>query len=476
MNGNHILVAGATGYVGGLLVPLLVEKGCQVRCMARNPDKLAARDWRSVERIAADVLLPETLSNALKNIDVAYYLIHAMGSKGDFKTKDIQSAKNFAQAAAGAGVKRIIYLGGLGNPDANLSPHLENRHKVGEILRQSGIAVTELRASIIIGSGSASFEIIRDLVKKLPVMLTPRWVQSRAEPIAIQDVLAYLIACLDTPQTVGQVLEIGSSDILTYGGMMQQVAKVMGKRLYMIKVPVLTPHLSAYWLNLMTTVPMSLAFPLVEGLKNDTICLDHRIREWIPRELISFQNAVRLALQTDLPRSRWTEASGETGFTESVHRNLFKDERQFFTDARPCDLFKVIEQIGGETGWYYANRLWKLRGFLDRLVGGVGMRRGRRHPVDLRVGDAVDFWRLEQMVPGKRIKLRAEMKLPGTAWLEFKIGRREGKTLFRQIATFAPNGWVGSLYWTILKPIHFFVFRNMAKNIVSVAEAQKNRL
>ncbi len=471
---EKILVAGATGYVGGLLVPLLLEKGFPVRCMARNPAKLAAREWKTQDRIAADTLDPSSLDAAMAGIDIAYYLIHAMGSKGDFKRKDIVSARNFAHAAAKAGIQRIIYLGGLGREADGLSDHLRNRQEVGSVLRETGVDVTELRASIIIGAGSASFEIIRDLVKKLPVMITPRWVQSQAEPIAIEDVLFYLIASLEEPRTIDQVLEIGGGDILTYGGMMKQVAAVMNKRLVMIKVPVLTPHLSAYWLNLVTTVPMSLAFPLVEGLKNDTICHDHRIRKWLPGNLIPFQEAVRRALNQKLPDSRWTEASGESEeLLPEEERYFIKDERLVHTDVRSEKLFGVVQRIGGENGWYYANWIWRLRGFLDRLIGGVGMRRGRRHPVELRVGDAVDFWRLQTMIPGKMIKLRAEMKLPGTAWLQFNVSESAGGSVLEQTAIFEPAGHFGQLYWLVLKPVHFFVFRNMARNIAAVAEREQ---
>ncbi|MBD3385282.1 DUF2867 domain-containing protein [candidate division KSB1 bacterium] len=471
---EKILVAGATGYVGGLLVPLLLEKGFSVRCMARNPAKLAAREWKTKDRVAADTLDPASLDTAMERIDIAYYLIHAMGSKGDFKRKDIQSAQNFARAASRAGIQRIVYLGGLGREADGLSDHLRNRQEVGRVLSETGISVTELRASIIIGAGSASFEIIRDLVKKLPVMITPRWVQSRAEPIAVDDVLFYLIACLEESRTINQVLEIGGGEILTYGGMMKQVAAVMNKRLVMIKVPVLTPHLSAYWLNLMTTVPMSLAFSLVEGLRNDTICHDHRIRKWIPRNLIPFQEAVRRALNQKLPDSRWTEASGESKeLLSEKDRHFFKDERLVHTDVRSEKLFGIIQRIGGENGWYYASRVWRLRGFLDRLIGGVGMRRGRRHPVQLRAGDAVDFWRLETMIPGKMIKLRAEMKLPGTAWLQFKVSESARGSVLEQTAIFEPDGFFGQLYWIVLKPVHFFIFRNMARNIAAVAERKQ---
>ncbi len=474
-NKKKILIVGATGYVGGHLVPALLKKGYQVRCMVRNPEKLLARNWKNVEIIEGDVLKPETLPKALKNIHTAYYLVHSMGGSKNFEKTDAVAAANFCKAAKASNIQRIIYLGGLAKDTDSLSSHLKSRQEVGTILGSSGVPVTEFRASIIIGSGSASFEIIRDLVKKLPVMVTPKWVKSRCEPISIQNVIEYLVLCLEEPRTINQVLEIGGGDILSYARMMRQVAEVMEKKLWIISVPVLTPRLSAYWLNLVTTVPMSIAYPLVDGLKNDTICTDHRIREWIKIKLISFTQAVRSAIEEENLgelESRWTEASGYSYDPASNYKNvkLLQDKRIINSPLSQKAIFDVIQRVGGDNGWYYANWAWQLRGLFDRLIGGVGMRRGRRHPTNIRVGDAIDFWRVEKFEAGHFLKLRAEMKLPGIAWLEFRIEKAaNGESIFQQLATFLPKNWFGFFYWYTIMPAHFFVFRNMAKKIVAAA-------
>lgn len=472
---RKILVTGASGYVGGRLVPELVKRGYQVRCMARNPEVLKARNWSNLEIVQGDVLRPATLSAALKNIDTAYYLIHSMGDKSNFEVTDTLAAENFGKTAKKAGVSRIIYLGGLAKSSDKLSPHLESRQNVGKVLRKSGIRLTELRASIIIGSGSASFEIIRDLVKKLPIMITPRWVRSYCEPIAIKNVIEYLIKCLDSSETVGQILEIGGGEIFTYGQMMKIVAELMGKKIIMIPIPLLTPRLSAYWLNIVTSVPMSIAHPLVEGLRNDSICIDRRIQEWIKLDLLPFKVAVQMALEDDKKgylESRWTEASNlpSTFDSTEVKEEVFHNTQIIYTDVSRESLFQVIQNLGSETGWYYANWLWKLRGLLDRMIGGVGMRRGRRHPTDIRIGDPIDFWRVEDYQIGKILKLRAEMKLPGQAWLEFEVKEAEHNSMrFKQTATFLPANWFGKLYWYLTIPFHYFIFKKMAKNVVKAA-------
>ncbi len=471
----RILVAGATGYVGGRLVPRLLAQGHAVRCLARNPEKLRSRNWNGIEIAQGDVLKPQTLPAAFQNIDVAYYLVHSMSGKGDFEDLDIRAARNFGEGAARAGVRRIIYLGGLAKADRGLSAHLRSRQKTGEILAGAGIPVTELRASIIIGSGSSSFEIIRDLVRKLPLMITPRWVRSRCEPIAIGNVIDYLLRSLQEPRTTGRTLEIGGGQVLTYAEMMKQVAAVMGKSLTILPVPVLTPRLSAYWLNLVTTVPMSLAYPLIDGLRNDSVCTDFRIRDWIPLKLTPFTDAVRRALDIDSEgkaESRWTEASGRLleKLDAASPEKLLSDVRTIESGLPAGAVFSVVQRIGGQTGWYYATWTWKLRGIMDRLIGGVGMRRGRRHPVNLRVGDPVDFWRVEKFEAGRFLRLRAEMKLPGVAWLEFRVKSGEtANTVFEQRALFLPSGFFGYLYWYLMIPAHFFIFRNMSKKIVEKA-------
>jgi uncharacterized protein YbjT (DUF2867 family) len=475
---KRILVAGASGYVGGRLVPKLRERSYFVRCLARNPDKIKARNWAGVDIVEGDVLKPETLKASLQGIDIAYYLIHSMGTKQNFESLDVQAARNFGQAAKKTGVQRIIYLGGLADDSKALSTHLKSRQDVGKILSESGASVTELRASIIIGSGSASFEIIRDLTKKLPLMITPKWVKSLCEPIAIENVLEYLLACINDSRTIDQVLEIGGGEILSYRKMMKSIAGVMGKKIFMIPVPFLTPRLSAYWLNLVTTVPMSIAYPLVDGLRNNSICNDPRIREWIPIKLISFKDAVGNSLKSDASgviESSWTEASGDAGvlFSKTFKKKL--QNRQIIeTTIDAKKVFYTIQKIGGKVGWFYAGWAWKLRGLFDRLIGGVGMRRGRRHPIQIRVGDPIDFWRVEKFQAQSHLKLRAEMKLPGIAWLEFKVeSNSQGNTVFQQIATFEPNGWLGIFYWYILLPAHFFIFKHMAQNIINYSSTDE---
>jgi len=467
----NILVAGATGYVGSLLVPKLIEKGHNVRCLARNPEKAKSLFPEYVEIVKGDVLSPETLRDGMKGIEVAYYLVHAMGAWGDFKNRDAISASNFGNAAARAGIKRIIYLGGLGKNDDKLSPHLKSRHQTGKLLGISGVPVTELRASIIIGAGSASFEITRDLVKRLPFMVTPKWVNSLCEPIGIDDVLFYLTSCVEEEKTVGQILEIGGGDILTYMDMMRQVGEIMGRRFIALKVPVLTPKLSAYWLNLVTSVPMSLAFPLVEGLKNDTICTDNTIRELIPHKTMKFKDAVTKALEkgkTDFLEARWTQAYVDRG-SEPEKRNsyeILRCERLVFSAYTPEKIFHHIKAIGGDKGWYYGNTMLRLRGILDRLMGGIGNRTGRRDPHNLRVGDTVDFWRVEKYEENKYVKLVSEIMLPGMLWLEFIVENNGEKTVLREIFSFIPDGLIGYIYWYIFLPVHIVIFTNMAKEIV----------
>jgi uncharacterized protein YbjT (DUF2867 family) len=472
---HRILIAGATGYVGSRLSPRLRDAGYKVRCIARNTEKLINRQWKEIEIVKGDMSDYNSLLDAMEGVDIAYYLVHAMSSHDDFAKKDLRYAQNFAKAAKERGVKRIIYLGGLGNASQELSLHLDSRQQVGRELGSSGIPVTELRASIIIGSGSASFEIIRDLVKKLPVMITPRWVRSLCQPIAISNVLEYLIQVIEKQQTEGKVFEIGGDEVLSYAEMLRQVASVMNKKLYIINVPVLTPKLSAYWLNLVTTVPMSIAFPLVEGLKNDTICNNTDIDHYIKLHKRPFREAVQRALNREVEKqieSRWTEADIINSSVERVQNaGKVDDKRKIQTSIPPDRIIQTIQRIGGANGWYYANWAWRLRGGFDRLIGGVGMRRGRRHPVEIRVGDALDFWRVTEFEPGRRLKLQAEMKLPGIAWLEFVVEPTDdGGSLFIQTAVFQPFNWFGYLYWYLFTPAHYFIFKNMALKIVHASK------
>lgn len=481
----RILVTGATGYIGSRLIPLLVARGAQVRALAREPRRLSASlralrgpNGAAVAVATGDLLRPESLGPALQGIDTAYYLVHSMttGSDDTFAARDREAAWNFATACAAAGVRRIIYLGGLGDPEAELSEHLASRHETGDVLRRGTVPVTELRAAIIVGAGSASFEIIRDLAAKLPVMVCPRWVRSRCEPIAIGQVLDYLVGVLDEPRTVGRTFEIGGGDVLTYEEMMRQCAAVMGKRIRILTVPVLTPRLSAYWLNLVTTVPMSLALPLVEGLRNDVITRDQSIRDLVSVPRMTYPEMVRLALSEEAAgplASRWTHAvTAPARAVPAARGRELGDERIIAVAAAPERVFDVIARAGGDTGWYFADGLWRLRGAIDRLLGGVGMRRGRPHPSAVAVGDPIDFWRVEDVVPHELLRLRAEMRLPGEARLEFRVAPADGGAVLTQRAAFEPAGWWGRLYWYLLWPAHVLIFGGMARAIARAAESR----
>lgn len=471
-----ILVTGATGYIGGRLVPALVAAGHDVRAMARNPRKLDRRRWESVEVVPGDMFEPDSLRAALRGVDVAYYLIHSMtNSAREFAELDVQAARNFAAAAAQEGVHRIIYLGGLGDDLSNLSNHLRSRHETGEALRSASVPVTELRAAIIVGSGSASFEIIRDLVSRLPFMVCPKWVRSRCEPIGIRQVLTYLIGVLDEPRSVGEVLEIGDGEVLTYADLMRQCGEVMGRRIRILTVPVLTPRLSSYWLNLVTSVPMSVARPLVEGMRSDVVCTDHRIKEWIPTPRVSYRESVQKALareRTGERETRWTDASAFRS-SHVIHTGAvpLEDLRSLPVNAPADRVFALVQSLGGDTGWYFGNWAWRLRGMADWLLGGVGMRRGRRHPSDLAVGDPVDFWRVEEFIPDRLLVLKAEMKVPGVARLRFEVEpEAEGHCRLVQQARFWPSGFAGRLYWYALLPVHLLIFSGMARKIARLAE------
>lgn len=463
-------MTGATGYIGGRLVPELLKAGHQVSVLTRKAEKLSGKSWLSeVTVFVGDVLEPETLRAPLQGQDVAYYLVHSMTSSGgDFAKRDAKAARNFAEASSTFGLKRIIYLGGLGITGSDLSKHLRSRHETGEILRESEVPVTELRAAIIVGSQSASFVIIRDLVRKLPVMLCPRWVQSKCEPIAIRSLLGYLVQVLDEPRTEGEILEVGGGEILSYEEMMRQCAEVMGRKILIINVPVLTPNLSSYWLNLVTQVPFRLAKPLVEGLKNDVICHDHRIREWIDAPKLTYRQAVELALLREEEKtfiSSWIDAT-----TSSANDPVPPDDSHSYLDQRSClvdapveTVFSVVESIGGGNGWYHANWLWQLRALMDWLIGGVGMRRGR--PDRLHVGAALDFWRVEALKPPHLLVLRAEMILPGVARLSFVTEPEEDMTRVTLKARFWPSGALGRLYWYSVVPLHSLVFNGLLKEI-----------
>ena len=480
---TKILITGASGYIGGRLVARLHEKGYSLHCLARRPEALQKYLPSSIEVVSGDMLKSESLAPAFVGIDIAYYLVHSMRqSEANFEDKDRQAAKNFADAAKKTGVKRIIYLGGLGQDDHELSPHLQSRHEVGDILRASGIPVTEFRAAIIVGSGSISFEMIRYLTERLPIMICPKWVKSRCQPIAIRDVLNYLIAAIEEPRSVGEILEIGGADILTYKEMMLGYAKVRGLKRALIEVPVLTPRLSSYWVDFITPIPASISRPLILGLKNDVICQNFKAREIFPFKPLGYEEAVRLALakiEGSQIETIWSGSQASAGSRSAELKTLETREgfiietRQASIQAKPDTVFKIVSRLGGKQGWYYANSLWHLRGLIDRLFGGVGMRRGRRDPERLRVGDALDFWRVEAIEADKLMRLRAEMKVPGKAWLQFEIQSNEESpksSILTQSAFFEPKGLSGLLYWYVLYPVHSLIFSGLCREIKKRAE------
>ena len=481
----RIAVTGATGYIGGRLVPRLVAEGHDVICLARNPAKLAGRSWTDqVEAITADVLQPETLVDALRGSNVAIYLIHSMGSSESFRDVDRIAANNFAEAAADAGVGRIIYLGGLGDEDDRLSPHLGSRHEVGRALASGPVPVTELRAAVIIGSGSVSFEMLRYLTEVLPAMVTPSWVQTRCQPIAIRDVLLYLVACLDETAQGHTVYEIGGAEVLSYLDMMQAYAKVAGlPRRVVVPVPVLSPRLSSLWIGLVTPLPVGVARPLVDSLKNEVVVHDDTSVRRFGIESTPLTLAIERALEhsKDLDvDTRWSDAT--TGPAQPFEGDpswsggtLFVDHQTAISQADPADVYWSFARIGGNVGYHGFDWAWKLRGLVDVVVGGVGLRRGRRHPEDLRLEDTVDFWRVTGVEPGHRIQLSAEMRLPGDAWLEWSTERVGGRTVLHQSAYFRPRGLSGRLYWYALLPFHGFIFGNMARRIAAIAE-QRERI
>ena len=471
-----ILLTGATGYVGGRLLPLLEAQGHPVRCLARRPDALRARVGAATEVVAGDALDPASLEPAMRGVSAAYYLVHSMGSDGSFEEADRRAAQNFGQAARAAGVGRIIYLGGLGREEDALSPHLRSRHEVGHILRETGVPVLEFRASIVIGSASLSFEMIRSLVERLPVMITPKWVKVPAQPIAIDDLLAYLLEGLQLPPEACRVYEIGGADQVSYADLMQVYARERGLRRRMLPVPVLSPYLSSLWLGLVTPLYARIGRKLIESIVHATVVRDPAALTTFSVQPMGVSEAVRRALaneERDFAATRWSDALSSSGDQRSWGGVRFGsrlvDSRTVRVDVPPAAAFAPIAGIGGATGWYAWNGLWRLRGFLDLLVGGVGLRRGRRSPTDLRVGDTLDFWRVEVLEPGRRLRLQAEMKVPGRAWLEFEVIGDETASTIRQTAIFDPVGLAGRAYWYVLYPVHQVVFHDMLRGIARAA-------
>lgn len=473
------VVFGATGYIGGRLVPELLDAGHEVRAVARNPHKLADVPWNDrVEIVTGDVTDRASVEAAVADQEVVYYLVHSLNRR-DFVEVDRKAATIVADASAGAGLKRIVYLGGITPTTGELSPHLASRREVGEILLRSGVPTVVLRAAIIIGSGSASFEMLRYLTERLPAMVTPRWVHNRVQPIAVRDVLHYLTGSADLPGEVDRAFDIGGPDVLTYEQMMRGYAIVAGlPRRLILPVPVLTPWLSAQWVNLVTPVPRSIAVPLIESLVHEVVCRDEDITEHIPPPvggLTHYETAVQLALtrikNSDVP-TRWSDASAPSDPLPTdpawAGGTIYVDRRTRHTDADPATLWEVIEAIGGEHGWYSFPLAWSVRGWIDRLAGGAGLRRGRRDPRRLHTGEALDWWRVEYLDRPNLLRLRAEMRLPGRAWLELGVTRDvNGGATYTQRAIFEPHGLAGHLYWKSIAPFHGIVFGGMARNITS---------
>lgn len=470
---KRILLTGATGYVGGRLLAALEAAGVHVRCLARRPEFLASRVSAGTQVIQGDLLDRATLGPALAGMHTAFYLAHSLGSKRDFEQQERQAAENFGAAARDAGVTRIIYLGGLGQSDERLSPHLRSRHETGEALRASGVPVIEFRAAVILGSGSLSFELIRALVQRLPVMITPRWVRVKTQPIAVEDIVAYLVAALDLPAGPSRVFEVGGADQVSYADIMLEYARQRGLRRHLIAVPFLSPRLSSLWLGLTTPVYARVGRKLIESVRNPTVVRDPSALEAFPIRPMGFRKAIERAMvneDREFAATRWSEATSAAGAVRSFAGvrlgTRLMDSREIRVAARPEDAFAPIRRIGGTTGWYFADRLWKLRGLIDLLAGGAGMRRGRRSQESLRVGDTLDFWRVEEYEPGRRLRLAAEMRLPGRAWLEFEVlaADRGGSTI-RQTAVFDPAGLLGLAYWYAIYPLHALVFTRMLRGI-----------
>jgi uncharacterized protein YbjT (DUF2867 family) len=484
--GRLALVTGVTGYIGGRLVPELLAAGWTVRAMARHPERLRDRPWAGeVEIVTADAENLDALRQAMDSVDVAYYLVHSLGTGRRFESTDRRAALLFGRAAREARVGRIVYLGGLYPEGEELSPHLDSRREVGEILLASGVPTTVLRAAVILGSGSASFEMLRYLAERLPVMITPRWVTTRIQPIAIRDVLRYLVGSATMPPDVNRAFDIGGPDVLTYKHMMHRYAAVAGlPRRVIVPVPVLTPKLSSHWVGLVTPVPSGLARPLVESLIHEVVCKDKDIAAYVPdppEGLIGFDRAVELALQRigeGAVTTRWASASVRGAPSDPLPSDpdwaggsVFVDERSSVVSASRQSLWTVLESIGGDNGWYSWGLAWQVRGLLDRFSGGPGLRRGRRDVRDLQVGDAVDWWRVEEVEDHRLLRLRAEMRLPGLAWLDLAVEEdSQGRTVFRQKAYFHPRGLAGHLYWTAVIPFHGVVFGGMQRNIARAAE------
>jgi len=472
---RRTLVTGATGYVGGRLLAALERRGESIRCLARRPEFLQSRVASGTEVVAGDVFDPESLRQACAGVDVAYYLVHSMSQATDFEERDRTAARNFAEAAAAARVRRIIYLGGLGHgPD--LSAHLASRQQTGESLRSAGVPVIELRSGIVIGSGSTSFELIRTLVDRLPVMTTPRWVRTPTQPIAVEDVIEYLLAALDLEAGESRTYEIGGRGVVSYGDLMREYARQRGLRRLIAPVPVLTPGLSSLWLGLVTPVYARVGRALIDGLRNSTVVLDDRALSDFPVRPRGMSEAIERALANEdqeLAATRWSDALSSTrpGWGGTRFGNRLVDSRALTVDVPAHAAFTPIRRIGGEAGWYHGGWLWVVRGWLDLLVGGAGLRRGRRDPEWLRPGDTLDWWRVEAIEPDRLLRLAAEMRVPGRAWLQYEVEPApSGGSVIRQTALYDPAGLFGLIYWYSLWPLHQYVFSGLLRAIARRAE------
>lgn len=483
LNHHSILLTGATGYVGGRLLKVLEAQGQTLNCIARTPAYLRSRVAPTTRVFAADVLDIESLRPALAGMDTAYYLIHSLGESKGFEEQERAGARNFARVARESGIKRIIYLGGMGNEQEELSPHLRSRHEVGRILRDSGVPTLEFRASIVLGSGSLSFEMIRALTEHLPVMVMPRWVSVLAQPIGIQDLISYLVQALDLPIGASEVVEIGGADQLSYRELMEEYARLRNLKRVMIPVPVLTPRLSSLWLGLVTPLYARVGRKLIESIKHPTIITSSRAHQLFALRPSSAAQAMRAALENEdrkFAETRWSDSLSASGTPRSYggyqFGNRLIDYREKYVAAPPELTFQVIESIGGGKGWFGYDFLWRLRGLADLLVGGVGMRRGRPLHRQLRPGDALDFWRVEELERPKKLRLFAEMKVPGRAWLEFAVEPTARGSVIRQTAIFDPSGLSGRLYWYSVYALHALVFKNMidsiARRVMRLPKAQ----
>ncbi len=473
-----ILLTGATGYVGGRLLTCLGEAAYQVRCMVRRPPALQNRIEPNTHVVFGDCLDPPSLRAALDGVDTAYYLVHSMGSTEAFEERDRRAAVNFAQAARANNLRRIIYLGGLG--EGSLSPHLRSRQEVGEVLRSSSVEVIEFRASIVIGSGSLSFEMIRALVERLPVMVCPAWVSIKAQPIAIEDLVRYLVAALDLPQIGNRILEIGGADQVSYGDIIREYARQRGLRRVLISVPVLTPRLSSLWLGLVTPIYARIGRKLIDSIRNTTVVRDPIALSLFSVRPVGIGAMIARAIvneDREFAETKWSDALSSRGDTVGWggirFGNRIVDSRAVTVAVPAAIAFRPIRRIGGGTGWYYGDWLWQARGFLDLLLGGVGARRGRRHPEMLQVGDTVDFWRVEKIENDSRLLLAAEMKLPGRAWLEFEVKDRGATSQIRQTAIFDPAGIAGLIYWYLLYPFHKLIFARMLAAIAAACNKEE---